>query len=326
MTDLDETAPGTAAARGRVSQLSAAILRISASLDQATVLQEVAASARALTGARYGLIATVDEAGEVGELVSSGFTRDELRGLVDWPRGPELFAHLRDLPGPLRLDDLPGYVRALGFSHELTFSKTLQATPMRHRGVHVGTFFLGEKEGGRGFTEEDEEVLVLFASQAATAIANARAHRDEQRARADLEALVETSPVGVIVLDAATGRPKSFNREARRIVEVLLSPGQPPEQLLELLTCRFADGREFALDRLPLAQALGNAETVRAEEIVISVPDGRSVTTLLNVTPIRRGDGAVESVVVTMQDLAPFEELDRQRSEFSRRQSRARSG
>ena len=35
---------------------------------------------------------------------------------------------------------------------------------------------------GREFTSEDEEVLVLLAAQAATAIANARTHRDEHRA------------------------------------------------------------------------------------------------------------------------------------------------
>ena len=56
---------------------------------------------------------------------------------------------------------------------------------MRHREVHVGSFFLGGKEGGREFTDEDEEVLVLFASQAAAAIVNARTYRAEQRARAD---------------------------------------------------------------------------------------------------------------------------------------------
>ena len=39
----------------------------------------------------------------------------------------------------------------------------------------------------------------MFANQAAAAIANARRHQDEQRARADLEALVDTSPVGVVV-------------------------------------------------------------------------------------------------------------------------------
>ena len=54
---------------------------------------------------------------------------------------------------------------------------------MRHLGVHVGNFYLVEKEGGEAFTDEDEEILVLFASQAATAIANARTYRAEQRAR-----------------------------------------------------------------------------------------------------------------------------------------------
>ena len=49
---------------------------------------------------------------------------------------------------------------------------------------------------------------------------------------------------------------------------------------------------------------------------MLSVPDGRSVTTLVNATPIRSEDGTVESVVVTMQDLAPLEELERLRSEF----------
>ena len=52
---------------------------------------------------------------------------------------------------------------------------------------------------------------MLFASQAATAIANARTHRDEPRAPADLEALVDTSPVGVVVFDAKSDRPVSFS-------------------------------------------------------------------------------------------------------------------
>ena len=57
-----------------------------------------------------------------------------------------------------------------------------------------------------------------FAQQAALALANARAHRKEQRAGADLEALVETCPVGVLVLDAAGGLPLSLKRGARPIL------------------------------------------------------------------------------------------------------------
>ena len=164
----------------------------------------------------------------------------------------------------------------------------------------------------------DEEVLVLFASQAATAIANARTHRDERRARDDLEALVETCPVGVVVVvfDGGSGALVSFNREARRIVEHLRTPGGELEELLDVFACRRGDGREVPLAEFPLAQQLSSAETVRAEEIALSVPDGRSVTTLVNATPIRSADGAVESMVVTLQDLAPLEKLERQRAEF----------
>ena len=46
---------------------------------------------------------------------------------------------------------------------------------------------------------------------------------------------------------------------------------------------------------------------VRAEQVVLSVPDGRSVRLLVNATPIRSADGATVSMVVTLQDLAPLE-------------------
>ena len=57
MSDRDRTADENAALRARISALSAASLRINASLDLETVLNEVVERARALTGARYGAIA-----------------------------------------------------------------------------------------------------------------------------------------------------------------------------------------------------------------------------------------------------------------------------
>ena len=295
--------------RERTSRLSAAILRISTSLDPDTVLHEIVESARALTGARYGAITTIDAAGQLQDFVTSGFSAEERGQLEAWSGGLRLFEHLRDLPGALKGRDLATYVRSLGFA-EFEWQMNFQVTPMRHRGVHVGTFFLGDKQGGQEFTGDDEEVLVLFAAQAATAVANARAYRDERRARAGLEALVDASPVGVAVFDASTGHPVSFNREAKRIIGPLVIEGRSDRQLAEVMTCRLSDGREVTLNELK------SAETLRAEEVVLSVPDGRSVTTLLNCTPIRGEDGHVESVVVTLQDLAPFEELERQRAQF----------
>ena len=302
--------------RDRASALAAAILEISESLDLDTVVRRIVEVAQGLTGARRGIISTVDESGAPGEFFLSGYTDEEQRELLAWPHSLQLFEHFRELPGPLRQGDFAEYARALGLTPLPSFAMAFQGTPMRHRDVNLGYFFLGGKAGGEAFTDADEELLVLFASQAAAAIANARTHRSEQRARTDLETLIETSPVGVVVFDAASGRMVSSNREARRIVESLRTPGRPLEELLEVIVCRRADGREVSLAKLPLGLQFADAETVRAEEVLLSVPDGRSVRTLINATPTDTEGPGAGSVVVTLQDLAPLDEVERMRTEF----------
>ena len=316
MNTLDELRRENEALRDRAARLTTAILRITKNLEVETALHEIVESARALTGARYGVITTIDGSGRMEELLTSGVTPEEERQMMEWTDGPQLFRYLLNLTAPLRVANLADYLESLGLSSQPWHTSTLQVTPMHHRGVHLGNFFLSDKRHGAEFTDEDEEVLVLFASQAAVAIANARAYQDEHRARADLEALIEASPVGVVVLNAGTGSLVSFNRESRRMVETLSTPGQQPEELMEVMTCRFADGREIALDELSLAEQLRAAMRVHAEEIELSVPDGRSVRALINSAPIRSKDGEVVSVVGTLQDLAPLEELERSRTEF----------
>ena len=321
LQNADERDREIAALRDRLSRLSEASLRINESLDLDTVLQGVLDSARTLTGARYGVITLLDDSGRIQDFLSSGMTAEEARQLWDLPDGMRFFEYLSRTQEPLRLPDLLGHIRSLGLPEFLppvavSPAVSFLAAPVLHRGERAGNINVAEKEAGREFTREDEETLVMFASQAALVIANARRYREEQRARADLETLINTSPVGVLVFDAGTGSPVSVNREARRIVSALHGPDGSAEQVLEVLTFRRADGREVSLEEFPLAQALSTGETVRAEEIVFQVPGGRSVTTLVNATPIRSEDGGVESVVVTLQDLTPLEELERLRAEF----------
>ena len=302
----------------RLTRLSEASLRINESLDLDTVLQSVLDSARSLTGARYSLITTLDERGGIQDFLVSGLSPNESQRLWEMPERLRFFEYLSAIPGPLRVGDFVGHIRSLGlpeFRPPVPVSSFL-AAPVRHRGEGVGNIYLAKSEPGQEFSREDEETLVMFASQAALVIANARRHRTEQRARVDMETLIETSPVGVIVFDARAGVPVSLNQETRRILGSLRTQGGGVEQLLDNLTFRRADGREISLEEFPLAQALSTGETVRAEEIVIQVPDGRSVTTLVNATPIPSEDGEVESVIVTLQDMTSLEELERLRAEF----------
>ena len=319
MEQADDQAREIAELRDRLSRLSRASLRINESIDFDTVLQGVLDSACSLTGARYGVITLLDESGQVQDFVTSGLTQEEHRRFTDLPEGMMFFQYLSNIQEPLRLRDFHSHVQSLGlpeFQPPMAVSSPLPflAAPIRHLGESVGAFYVGEKDVE--FTPEDEETLVMFASQAALVIANARRHREEQRARAGLETLIDTSPVGVLVFDAKTGGVTSVNREARRIVSGLHMPGGSAEQLLDMLTFRRADGREISLEEFPLAQVLSTGETVRAEEIVLQAPGGGRVTTLVNATPIRSEQGEVVSVVVTLQDMTPLEEMERLRAEF----------
>ena len=305
--------------RELLTKLSEASLRINESLDFDSVLQYVVDSARNLTDARYGGITVLNDAGRFEQFVTSGLTPEEHRILRGLPEGAQLFRYLNGVDGPLRIDDLSGYMRALGMA-ELrppVAVTSLLVAPVRNGNVRLGSIYVTKGDESREFRREDEETLVMFASQAALVIANSRRYREEQRARADLEALINTSPVGVVVFDAKTGAPVSYNRETLRIIEGLRDPDRPPEQIMEILSFRRLDGRVVSLEESPLAHRLSTGRTIRAEEIVIQVPDGRSVTVLVNATPIYPEDGGeMESVVVTLQDMTPLEELERLRAEF----------
>ena len=299
----------------RYSRLSEASRILSESLDVDTVLDRIATSARLLTGARSGVITTLDESGQLLDFYPSGFTPEDRQTLVDVPRGQEILEYFHNLSRPLRIPDMTAHIRALGFSDDLPPLGTALSTPVYYRDVRVGNLYLVNKEGGAEFTEDDEELMNVLASQAAVAIANARTHQSEQQAKADLEALVDTSPVGVLVFDAKTLDLMSFNQETLRITRGMRGLGRSRDELLSALSFRRPDGQEIPPEELPTARAIRSGQSVRAEEMVIGLPDGQMVHTIVNATPVF-SEGEIVSVIVTLQDMTPLERLERLRSEF----------
>ncbi len=307
--------------RQRLSRLSEASLRVNDSLDLDAVLQGVLDSARSLTGATYGAMVLLDDMLQVQDSLSSGLTADQAERLWNLANGMRFFEHIGGMTKPVRHGDFRSYVRALGlpeFDSPMPVSSPLAVliAPVTFHGEPIGIIYLCDSEVDEEFTHADEETLVMFASQAALVIANARFHRDEQRARADLEALVNTAPVGVVVLDAKSGVPTYVNLEMMRIGAELMSSELSAQQMIEAAAIRRSDGSEISFQQFPVAAALSATETVRAEEIVISEPGGNSVTAILNATPIGSDQGDIESFVVTLQDMTPLEHLQRLRAEF----------
>ena len=299
-----------------LTRFSQACLRITSMLDVDSILQEVIDSACALTGARYGALLTFGESGDLGDLITSGITPEERRRLGDPPKGLGLLGYLNEIEGSLRLPDISGHPSSVGFPENHPPMKTFLGSPLRFQGERLGNIYLTEKEGGREFSQEDEEILVMFASQSAVVIANSRVLSTARQARADMEALVNVSPVGVLVFDARTGDLLSANEETRRMVGKLNAPGRSINQLLDVIALRRLDGSDIPIDELPIMKVIRNGESVLADEIVINLPDGRKITTLVNARPVYGEDGNPVSVVATIQDISPLEEMKRQRAEF----------
>ena len=283
------------------------------------MLEEVTDSARALTDAKYAATTVLDDANRLEEFVTSGLTPAERRSLAELPESARFFSHLNQMPGTLRINNVATYLASLGMAEwrPPVAVASLLVAPIRNKGVRLGSIYVTKGDAGGEFTREDEDTLVMFASQAALVIANARRYRDEQRARTDLEALIATCPVGVVVFDAKSGAPVSYNRETLRIVEQIRPPDHPVEQMMDILSIRRIDGREVSLEEFPLAHRLSAYTALRAEEVVLRAPGGGSVTVLVNATSIYSEESdEMESVVVTLQDMTPLEDLERLRAEF----------
>ena len=64
---------------------------------------------------------------------------------------------------------------------------TFLGIPIRYKGRAVGSIYLTDKEGGSPFTAEDEEIVRLFANQAAVAIQNAQLYEQVQALAVETE-------------------------------------------------------------------------------------------------------------------------------------------
>ena len=134
--------PETGALRDRLSRLSEASLRITESLDLDTILQGVIDGARSLTGARYGALLVLDDAGRMQDLVASGMTPEERRRLGALPKGLGLLEYLSEIEGPLRLAEIASHPSSVGFPEGHPPMKTFLGAPVRHRGERLGNIYL----------------------------------------------------------------------------------------------------------------------------------------------------------------------------------------
>ncbi|HEY2937677.1 MAG TPA: GAF domain-containing sensor histidine kinase [Gaiellaceae bacterium] len=176
----------------RLRALFDATVALTSELSLDSLLQKLVETAAALTGARYAALGVIDETGSALErFVTTGSDPETHAAIGDLPRGRGILGVLIREAQPLRLHDLGKDPRSVGFPPNHPPMRSFLGVPIMLRGVAYGNLYLTEKESGEDFTEEDQELVTLLATQAAVAIENARLYQSATRWSRQLESLHE---------------------------------------------------------------------------------------------------------------------------------------
>ncbi|MFJ9077825.1 GAF domain-containing sensor histidine kinase [Streptomyces sp. NPDC102278] len=326
--------------RTGLAAVSTALLAMSRRLEVQDVLRTIVVSARGLLGAEYAALGVPDDHGGFAQFVVDGIDEEQWRRIGPLPRQHGILAAMLHQDGPERLADVREDPRFGGWPAAHPEMSDFLGMPVRDGEETLGALFLANKRGaapsdapgdGRGFTDEDEELLSLLAQHAAIALTNARLY---ERSR-ELTIAEERSRLAHELHDAVSQKLFSLRLTAQAASALVdRDPARAKDELQQVaaLAAEAADELRAAvtelrpaaldedglvatlrdhvrvLDRAHTAHVTFTCEGVRAlpatqEEAVLRVAQEalhnalrHSGADTVEVTLLRRGAGALLSV------------------------------
>ena len=290
------------------------LLRISramtSQLDLRAVLRLILESATELVGGQVGLIALI-QPDETYQIVAGyGLPRQF------WPLLTPLFA---DMPeSGQNVDPLQWTIPNLERRLQLVVSQIgialqqIVALPMTVGDNLVGVIYVLRREG-TAFTVADRQALSSFAAQAAIAVHNARLYQQVMREKQRLDAMIENSGDGVMLLDPEeqiivfnraltkmTGIPveDAIGHKCREILRLRnhYSDQEVPELASPLDYCR--QGEQYYVE----------GDYVREDDI--------RVTLGITYSPLSDAEGQLVNIIANIRDITHFREAEEMKSTF----------
>jgi PAS domain S-box-containing protein len=292
-----------------------ALLRIgqalTAQLDLDTVLQTVLQAATGLLAGQAGLIALRQPGG--------GFAIRAVYGLP-LPLTGYFSALLSDIPeradrAAFLIPELASKLRQVAFETGLPLRQVV-ALPMSIGRDLIGVLYI-LRVRGVSFTTDDRRILSSFADQAAIAVHNAQLYRQLADEKRRLDAVVEYSADGVMVLDPAQ-RITIFNRALTNLTgwPAAETVGRHHDDIV-----RWYD-LETDLD-LPRAVAGGwplTADGVSTSPLYVEGDlrqrGGGRVSVGITYAPVLDREARLVNVIANVRDIGRFREADRLKDTF----------
>ncbi|MEU9001390.1 GAF domain-containing sensor histidine kinase [Streptomyces sp. NPDC059982] len=241
--------------RTGLAAVSSALLAMSRRLEVHDVLRTIVASARELLDAEYAALGVPDDHGGFAQFVVDGISEEQWRRIGPLPRQHGILAAMLHEDAPERLADVRRDPRFGGWPAAHPDMSDFLGLPIRDGEETLGALFLANKraaartDGGRGFTDEDEELLSLLAQHAAIALTNARLY---ERSR-ELTIAEERSRLAHELHDAVSQKLFSLRLTAQAAATLVdRDPGRAKDELQQvaLLAAEAADELRAAVTEL----------------------------------------------------------------------------
>lgn len=280
---------------------------LTAQLDLNSVLRRILDAAAELLSSNIGLIVLRQDDGSFAPRASYGIPTPLLPVFAPlWAAAPE-----RDLNGNWIVPQLDRKVAAIARTGELGLRYTV-AIPLIVGDQLVGLIYIFRAYSGR-YTVIDRQVLQSFADQAAIAVHNAQLYQQVSREKQRLDAIIDATADGVLILDAAR-RITVFNRALARLLNV------DADQVIGLA---HDDVMVIEAQRagLTLADALAGGWPLRDNAALyvegdLRKADGSRVPAGLTYAALFDRDGRLVNIIANVRDMTRLREADDLKNTF----------
>jgi signal transduction histidine kinase len=191
--------------------VSSAVLAVTRHLSVHEVLQVIVRAAAQLLDARYAALGVPDDEGSFAEFVVEGVSDEEWERIGPLPRQHGMLAAMLKGDTPKRLGDIRKEPEFEGWPVAHPVLKDFLGVPIRDGEDVLGIVFLANKRRPGGFTQDDEDLLTLFAAHAAIAMANARLYEHNR----ELTVVAERNRLARELHDAVAQKLFSLRLTAR---------------------------------------------------------------------------------------------------------------
>ena len=285
-------------------------LILASELSLPVVLQRIVDLAVQITDARYGALGVIGEGDVLIEFVTTGISARQRKAIGDLPTGQGVLGLLIHEPKPVRIKNISEHPRSVGFPANHPPMRSFLGAPVQAMGRVFGNIYLGEKRTADEFSEDDQEALVVLATQAGVAIANASLYEEVRSRERWLDALRDITTH--VLAGAQEGALlNSIAEHARELAgadaaTILVSTSEPGELVVAAATGNRASelwGRHLPAEGSISGEVMRTGEGMMIEDVSL---DARGYQPIISLghhgpaffVPLRVRGGATGTLMV----------------------------